>query len=153
MKRMLFVMFLAVEPFAHSGQVFKCVAQDGKTVFSQHGCGDQPPVETLTPKAARPSGAGASVRLADPKKVAPSDTPRARRTYNHCGELTQVDIVYANNRGQVLLGMTGDDVRASWGPPASINRSATGEQWVYPLDQYRNRYAYIDVYGCFVHWN
>lgn len=153
MRRMILPMMLMVSPYLHSAPVFKCVNADGKTVFSQHGCGDQAPVETLMPKAARPSGDGASVRLADPKKVAPSNTPRAKRTYNHCGELTQVDIVYANSRGQVVLGMTGDDVRASWGSPKSINSSANGQQWVYPIDEYRSRYLYIDNYGCFTYWN
>lgn len=153
MKRMLVVFLLGSVPVVHGGQVFKCKTDEGKTVFSQHGCGDLAPVETLTPKAERPSGAGASVRLADPKKVAPSEVPRARRTYNHCGDLTQVDIVYANSRGQAILGMTAEDVRRSWGSPKTINRSASGEQWVYPLDEYRSRYVYIDNYGCFTYWN
>lgn len=35
--------------------------------------------------------------------------------------------------GQVAVGMTANEVRASWGPPESINRYSAGrtEQWVY----------------------
>lgn len=136
---------------AYGGQVYKCVDANGKTQFTQNGCGDQAPAETLSPRADRPSGTGKSVRLADPSIVAPK--PRVRRNFNHCGELTQVDIVHANSRGQVIIGMTGDDVRQSWGTPSSINRTASGQQWVYPLDEYRSRYVYIDNSGCFTYWN
>jgi hypothetical protein len=46
--------------------------------------------------------------------------------------------------GDVLVGMTEDDVLWAWGPPSSKNVTITGsgthEQWVYDLD----RYVYVD---------
>ncbi len=135
----------------HASPVFKCVDAAGKVTFSQHGCGDGGGNEVIAPSAPRPSGGGPAVKLADPAKVPPVQF--VRRNFNHCGELTQVDIVHANSRGQVILGMTAQDVRNSWGSPKQVNRSANGEQWVYPLDEYRSRYLYIDNDGCFTYWN
>ncbi len=144
--------FLAsVAGVAHGAPVFKCIDAAGKVTFSQHGCGEAGSDEVIAPVAPRPSGSGPAVKLADPAKVPPVQF--VRRNFNHCGELTQVDIVHANSRGQVILGMTAQDVRNSWGSPKQVNRSANGEQWVYPLDEYRSRYLYIDNNGCFTYWN
>lgn len=129
--------------------VYKCVGENGKTTFSDKPCVAGGEVVTTT--APRPSGDGPAIKLADPAKVPP--VQYKRRSYNHCGDLTQVDIVHANSRGQVMLGMTAEDVRKSWGSPKQINRSADGEQWVYPIDEYRSRYLYIDNNQCFTYWN
>lgn len=148
-KHLLCVIAASLCASANAATVYKCTGENGKTTFSDRPCADGGEVVTKT--APRPSGDGPSIKLADPAKVPP--VQRTRRTYNHCGELTQVDIVHANSRGQVILGMTAEDVRNSWGSPRQINRSADGEQWVYPLDEYRSRYLYIDNYGCFTYWN
>jgi len=142
---------LAMAGAAMAAPVFKCVDGSGKVTFSQHGCGQAEPHQVLAPSAPRPSGDGPAIKLADPA----ANPPRAitRRTYNHCGDLTQVDIVHATSHGKVILGMTGNDVKKSWGAPARINRSASGEQWIYPIDEYRSRYLYIDSNGCFTYWN
>lgn len=134
---------------AQAATVYKCAGENGKTIFSDRPCPGLGEVVTTT--APRPSGDGPSIKLADPKKVPP--VQRRKRSYNHCGDLTQVDIAHANSNGQVILGMTAEDVRTSWGSPRQINRSADGEQWVYPIDEYRSRYLYIDNNRCFMYWN
>lgn len=139
---------------ASAASVVKCVDAAGKVTFAQNECPAGQAVEKHEVKASqRPSGDGPAVKLATPIKPSASPKPRARRTYNHCGDLTQVDIVWAQNRGKIEIGMTGDDVRDTWGPPADINYSADGQQWVYPIDEYKNRYVYIDNRNCFTYWN
>lgn len=137
---------------ASAASVTKCIDGQGKVTFVQHDC----PAGTssnseLSVESQRPSGSGPAVKIAKPD-TSPR-VPRKKRTYNHCGELTQVDIAYATSHGNVQIGMTGQDVRDIWGSPSSINETADGQQWVYPIDEYRNRYLYVDNRGCFTYWN
>ena len=50
--------------------------------------------------------------------------------------------------GKVILGMTAEEVRESWGAPDDINRISnvykTSEQWVYRGDNYKNSYLYFE---------
>jgi len=50
--------------------------------------------------------------------------------------------------GKVILGMTAEEVRESWGAPDDINRTSnvykTSEQWVYQGDNYKNSYLYFE---------
>ena len=131
--------------------VFKCVGADGKTTFSQHGCESDSSGALVTPEAARPSGDGPSVKLATPTNQPPR--PRVKRSFNHCGDLTQVDIAYLNGRGQIQVGMTADDVRRSIGGPAEVNRASYGDQWIYVRPDGSRLYLYIDPNGCFTSWN
>lgn len=148
--------FLLWPALSMAGAITKCVDAGGKITFSQHGCAagsEQGQVTIKEPP--RPSGSGPSVKLAKPsaQSSAQQSAPRARRTFNHCGDLTQVDIAHAKSNGKVILGMTGDDVLEIWGPPAQINQTASGDQWIYPIDERRNRYLYVDPRGCFTYWN
>lgn len=147
----LVIACVAAVSAAIASPVFKCVDAAGKTTFSQHGCGAGYDAEVLTPEAVRPSGAGPAVKLATPSS-APAK-PRAKRRYNHCGDLTQVDIAYLNGRGQIQIGMTADDVRRSIGGPAEVNRASYGDQWIYIQPDGSRRYLYIDPDGCFTSWN
>lgn len=135
-----------------AANVFKCIDAAGKVTFTQYQCdGHASSEEVAAPAAQRPSGDGPAVKIAKPSTLPAK--PRKKRTYNHCGDLTQVDIAYAKGRGQIILGMTGADVREIWGSPTQVNRTASGDQWVYPIDEYRNRYLYVDTRGCFTYWN
>lgn len=136
---------------ATASPVFKCVGADGKTTFRQHGCGQGGSAEVVKPEAVRPSGSGPSVKLATPSS-APA-RPRVKRTFNHCGNLTQVDIAYLNGRGQIQIGMTADDVRRSIGGPVEVNRASYGDQWIYDRPDGSRMYLYIDPDGCFTAWN
>lgn len=142
---------LGAAPVAMAAPVYKCVGGDGKTTFSQHGCGQGSSAEVVSPKAIRPSGSGPAVKLATPSS-APA-RPRVKRTFNHCGDLTQVDIAYLNGRGQIQVGMTAEDVRRSIGGPSSVNRASYGDQWIYEQPDGSRLYLYIDPDGCFTAWN
>ncbi len=135
-----------------AGSISKCVDGKGAVTYSQHGCSDGGSGQVVNASPApRPSGAGPAVKLADPSSL--PVRPRTRTTYNHCGDLTQVDVAHAAAHGKIITGMTGKDVQEIWGSPAEINRTADGDQWVYPIDEYRNRYLYVDNRGCFTYWN
>lgn len=137
---------------AMAGSISKCVDSKGSITYSQHGCSDGSAGQAINASPApRPSGAGPAVKMADPSSL--PVMPTTRTTYNHCGNLTQVDIAHATAHGKILTGMTGKDVREIWGAPAEINQTADGDQWVYPIDEYRNRYLYVDNRGCFTYWN
>ena len=152
MKVAVFIFAIAVVANIEASAIHKCTDSAGKVTFSQHGCGQETQQESLKIKeAARPSGDGPSVRMAKP--VSASPRPQKRRTFNHCGDLTQVDIAHAKSNGDIIVGMTGQDVREIWGAPTEINYSADGEQWIYPITEYKNRYLYVDTRGCFIYWN
>lgn len=137
---------------ANSATVLKCIDAAGKVSFVQGHCPDTHSLEAvLAPENKRPGSGGKIVPMATPSAAPRVNTQRRR--FNHCGDLTQVDIAHANANGKIILGMTGDDVKASWGSPSEVNSTASGQQWVYPIDEYTNRYLYVDPDGCFTYWN
>ena len=50
--------------------------------------------------------------------------------------------------GQIIVGMSPDEVMASWGRPARINDSyiagKSREQWIYPRGPGRTQYVYFE---------
>lgn len=119
MSRLILTLIVFACSFAHGSPVTKCVDRTGKVTFSQYGCAAGAAQESVTvSQPSRPSGDGPAVKMAKPSTQAPKQ--RAKRTFNHCGDLTQVDIAYAKGRGQITVGMTGDDVRGIWGRPARL---------------------------------
>lgn len=154
MRDILFALAVSLAASQSSAaSVFKCVDAAGKITFSQSACASGSSSEAISPNAQRPSGAGKSVQMADPKTVPKLQSSGRKASYNHCGNLTQVDIVHAQSNGKLIIGMTGEDVVRAIGNPARINRSASGQQWVYPIDDIRSRYIYIDNDSCFTYWN
>jgi len=67
------------------------------------------------------------------------DLMRRRQYVSQHPELSQ-KVKQAILRGEIFLGMTREQVEASWGKPHSINRSigiwGTHEQWVYGYKKY-----------------
>lgn len=142
---------LLISSQASAAPVFKCTGPDGKVTFSQHGCDANKESSFVTPEAARPSGKGPAVKLATPSSAPPR--PSAKRRFNHCGDLTQVNIAYLTGHGQIQIGMTADDVRRSIGSPAEIKRASYGDQWIYIQPDESRLYLYMDTNGCFTAWN
>jgi len=146
------LIFLLFSAQASGATVVKCVDSKGQVTFVQHRCPAATEKDSMiSVESQRPSGAGPAVKIAEPRPIQANTS--VRRSYNHCGNLTQVDIAWATAHGKIQVGMTGDDVRGIWGAPTQINHTASGQQWVYPIDDYRNRYLYVDNQGCFTYWN
>ena len=130
---------------ASAAKLNKCVDSSGHVTFTQAACPGGVVGESIT---VHQGGAGMSLGPVGTLAM-PAETPSYRRPFNHCGDLTQVDIVHLTGNSKVRVGMTADDVEKSWGPPEKINRSSYGsDQWVYD-----GQYVYVDSSGCVTAWN
>lgn len=99
--------------------VQKCVGQDGKVSYQEAPC-------------------NSGVKSAEALKLTPvaPTTPFEAR----------VNAAIATSK--IMVGMTAEQARRSWGAPTKINRSigtyGTHEQWVYDLGRSRSQYVYIE---------
>jgi hypothetical protein len=122
---------LVMGPTCAQAQTFRCTVQ-GKTVYQQTPCAGGTTVNT--------SGAG----RADPT------SPQATEARAMVQSLQRRDLVdQAVRSGQLLIGMTSEEVLRSWGQPTVVNRTVTAnsvsEQWVYRAEKSVNaNYAYIE---------
>lgn len=125
-------------------QVYRCTV-DGRTVFSDQPCAEEGNVQEVRifdhgPSAEDAAAARARANALRERTAAEQAQGEAQREFNR-----QVTNAIAARR--VLVGMTADDVRRSWGEPGKINRSVSGssvrEQWVYDRGNYRMQYVYL----------
>lgn len=111
---------LALPALAHS-QVIRCQI-NGQTVYQSTPCDNGTPVNT--------SGAG---------KPAPGAAARNARNLRASAAIAD---------RQVVIGMTADQVRRSWGAPSKINTTISAgrrsEQWVYSWGNGATQYVYLD---------
>jgi hypothetical protein len=111
---------LLLPALAHS-QVNRCQV-DGKTVYQATPCDNGRPVNL--------SGMGK-----------PDPAAAARNARNLRASAAIVD-------GKVMIGMTADQVRRSWGTPTKINTTITSgrrsEQWVYDWGNGSTQYVYLE---------
>ena len=98
--------------------VNKCTGQDGKVVFQDAPCDSM-------------ARSQEKLKLPD----APATTPEEAR-FNA-----------AMATGKVMIGMTAEQVRRSWGAPTKVNASigkyGRHEQWVYDRGNYQSQYVYV----------
>lgn len=130
---------------ASAAKLNKCVDSSGHVTFTQAACPGGHTGEAITVQS---GGSGMSLGPVGSPAI-PADEPTYRRPFNHCGDLTQVDIVHLTSNRKVKVGMTAADVEKSWGSPDKVNRSSYGsDQWVYD-----DQYVYVDGSGCVTAWN
>lgn len=108
--------------------VNKCTMPDGKVVYQETPCeGEGKKLDILVAPPAEPSS-------------------RIQKDVWHESKmrLKKQDAI-ANKR--IFVGMTADDVRASWGAPtkinATINTGGKSEQWVYDKGLAPSQYVYL----------
>ena len=111
--------------------VNKCTGPDGKTVFQDAPCeGKGEKVRIL--------GAGQGDPNSEGSRYWKREAQRIERK-----ELAESAIA----ERKVFVGMTAEEVRASWGDPGRINSTLDGsgksEQWVYRRAGHRDQYVYI----------
>ena len=109
----------------------RCTGPDGAIVFQDAPCADKgEKVRVLGAGQADPNSQGANYWKREAQRIERKERAEA-----------------AILQGQVFVGMTADEVRASWGNPAIINATLSGsgksEQWVYRRAQHRDQYVYI----------
>lgn len=129
--RMFATVMIAWAAVPAQAQLYKCVV-DGRTVYQQARCADGTPVNA--------SGAG----RADPTSTGALQARRDVLRYQRRELIDQ-----AVRSGQLVVGMSADEVREVWGRPTKINRTFTAtavrEQWVYRgADIGKTRYAYLE---------
>lgn len=111
-------MLLALVLSAPAHAVNKCTGADGKVTFQDAPCPN--------------NAAAAEVKI---WKEPPGDPMAA-------------SINSAIATGKVMIGMTAQQVRSSWGSPTKINSSIGSygkhEQWIYDRGNYRSQYVYVE---------
>lgn len=89
------------------------------------------------------------------KKITQHPQERRQQYINANPELSAktVELILA---GQIALGMTSEEVEASWGHPYPVNRSVgswgTHEQWVFRVSRYTTHYLYFEG-GILTSWS
>lgn len=110
--------------------VNKCTGANGKAVYQDMPCDGGEKVNLSGAGAANQESSGAVYW----KREA------ARQT-------TQMRAQDAIANGKVFIGMTADEVIASWGDPTAVNRTVTAasnsEQWVYRRGSFEAQYVYL----------
>jgi len=149
MKKELLLSLLLVAPAVEAG-VYAC-DKDGRKVYQSTPCnpGDRP--VDMTPHNTIESPASANPR--SPEKILKDVEERRAKgreiVEQRAKEARQRRLIKeAIKNKQVMIGMTKNDVIASWGRPDDINRSisasGTSEQWVYERGDYNSQYVYFD---------
>lgn len=149
MKRFWLIVIAVLSPVAvQAASMNKCVDASGHVTFTQQACPGGSGGEVIEVKSA-----SKGMLIGDPGLNPPIAAP-SRRSFNHCGDLSQVDISHLTGNNKVQVGMMAEDVEKSWGRPDRINRSSSGnDQWVYERPDYRSQYVYVDGSGCVTAWN
>jgi len=149
MKKELLLALLLVAPAVDAG-VYVC-EKDGRKVYQSTPCnpGDRP--VDMTPHNTIKNPTGVQARSAEDilKDVEERRAKGREIVDQRAKEARQRRLIKEAIRNkQVMIGMTKDDVIASWGRPDDINRSisasGTSEQWVYERGDYDSQYVYFD---------
>ena len=149
MTRFSLIVFALLSPaVVQAASMNKCVDSSGHVTFTQQACPDGMGGEAIEVK-----NSSKGMLIGEPG-LPPPPAASGRRSFNECGDLTQVDISHLIGNRKVQVGMTAEDVEESWGRPDSVNRSSSGDdQWVYNGRNYDSQYVYVDGKGCVTAWN
>lgn len=120
----------------------KCTGPDGKVVYQDAPCEGGANVNLSGAGAGNPGAAGPSYYQREGARLATEEkAEEARRVRND-------RIQNAIFKREVVIGMTADEVRRSWGEPNKINASMGSygrtEQWVYDRGDFKAQYVYLD---------
>lgn len=149
MLRIYCVLLLLGASPAMATSLYKCIDSNGHVTFTQQACQDGSGGKEMEVKSS-----SKGMLIADPNQIPPPAESAARRNYNQCGDLTQVDIRSLVGNRQIQVGMTAEDAAESWGRPSKINSSSYGnDQWVYSRANGDSQYIYVDGNGCVTAWN
>lgn len=122
--------------------VNKCPAPGGKFVYQDAPCEGAEKVNLSGAGAAKPDSQGSQYwRQEVNRQAIEKEEDEARLARSQA-----VNSAILNKR--VIVGMTADEARRSWGAPTRINTSVGGygrhEQWVYDRGNHRSQYIYME---------
>lgn len=119
----------------------KCVV-GGKVVYQDAPCEGGKQVNLSGAGTADPGAQGSSYYRREGARLAAQE--KAEAAAKARGETMQNAIA----KREVVVGMTDDEVRRSWGDPTRVNISVSSrghtEQWVYDRGGSRAQYVYLD---------
>lgn len=148
MKKELLLSLLLVAPAVEAG-VYAC-DKDGRKVYQSTPCNPRDRPVDITPHNTIESPASAKPRSPEEilKDVEESRAKGREIVEQRAKEARQRRLIKEAIRDKrVMIGMTKEDVIASWGRPSDINRtvrsSGVREQWVYRRKSGNTQYVYI----------
>ena len=112
--------------------VNKCTLTDGKVVFQDAPC----------------DGKGEKLRILGAGQADPNSSGSAywRREADRIERKERTEAAIAQRK--VVIGMSAEEVRRSWGAPSKINSTINGQgtsqQWLYDRGQFKAQYVYLD---------
>lgn len=151
MRWIVVALLLCAAHAAHSQNVQRCVAPDGKVTFTQTGCGTElQPDQIYDATNVPPSGGKAVIPLARPDTARQREPRRSRPRVR--GECESSNMTSSMVRGSPhpRKGMTESHVKAIYGSPDNVSASSSG--WMsytwYNTDTAPYRSVDFDEYGC-----
>lgn len=113
----------------------KCTLADGKVVYQEVPCaGGGTTVNTSGAGKADTSSEGSNYIMKEAARLTSEENAQA------AARARASRVSAAILKRQIVIGMTADEARQSWGEPSKINASVgtygRHEQWVYPGSQY-----------------
>lgn len=121
----------------------KCTSADGKVVYQEIACADGGTKVNI-------SGAGQGDAASEGSNYYQKESARLTSDENTQmaarDRASRISIAILNH--QIMIGMTADEARRSWGAPTKVNNSIGSygkhEQWVYERGRNRTQYVYVE---------
>ena len=143
---------------AEAATLNKCVDANGGVTFTQTTCPDGGAAEAIN---VGQGGAGMLLGPVVSDELAEEEAPTSRdkvvvvggSSGSECSSVSEQDMRSAIVRNQVMKGMTAKQVEQAWGKPGAINRSSSGDQWVYYRGPVEMQFVYVNSAGCVTAWN
>lgn len=126
-RHLVALLAMTLAPLATGQTLYKCPAANNTVQFQQMPCSPQGGGEAIKVRPLPMMGVEAA-------GLRPGEQEMLQRFQHRIDAET----------GTIRVGMTKTEARRAWGSPDKINRSSSGEQWVYRRARAAAQYLYFD---------